>query len=164
MGSYFYESWMCPQHCTPTNWFRYFVIVCRSYVALMYVVFAIAVYKIREPLSRMIDRNFARYLILVFIFCSLGHALHTYAYIHQYFKLGFIVVYPLLCVFHTMLLIAALNAANRFKDMRSREEFNKIITLNNELQEREIEYLEQIGKLKNDLNEVILSNLKNKDI
>lgn len=110
------SEWMHPAHCTPCFWFRVLVITTGSYVALVYAVFSFWVLvKLRQPLARLIEEDFSYYLGVVFALCLAVHFAHSYSYIHQYFKLSLVFTYPLLCYYHTMLLLSSKKAIETFK-------------------------------------------------
>lgn len=122
------DKWMHPAHCLPDTWFRWMVIVCGTYVALMYFVFAYQVIvKLKEPLSRLIQSEFSGYLGWVFLFCAAVHWFHSLAYWHQYFKIPLLFAYPALCYYHTMLLRSSTTAIKNFSKLKTEADYKAAI-------------------------------------
>jgi len=124
------KDWMSPEHCTPDEWFRIFVILCGGYVSIIYFIFAYWVKtKLKITLRILIQNKFPHYLGWVFIFCGITHGLHSFAYLNQYLKLGLFISYPALVYFHTMLLISSKKAIENIASLKTHQE---LILLENE--------------------------------
>lgn len=108
------SSWMCPRHCTPSYWFRMFVIINGSLISALYLLFSyFAKTSLRQLISTIMGEKWAFNLGMVFLFCALTHGLHSLAYISQYFKIGLLITYPPLLFFMLALLYRSSKAVEK---------------------------------------------------
>lgn len=151
------KTWMSPQHCTPDTWFRIMIFICGSYVAAMYFVFAYQVLiKLKQALANLIQNKFPARLGIVFLLCALVHWTHSASYLHQYYKLMLLFLYPILCYYHTILLFSAKQAIVNLSELKTKKDIEEVLSENKGLKAENAKIMTAISVAisKNTLNEL----------
>lgn len=139
------NNWMCPKHCTPDEWVRTWMIVFGTYISVVYSLFAYKVlFSLRVPLKNLIHKKFPVILGVIFLLCALVHLSHSWAYLHQYWKLIALFFYPLLAFFHTKLLTIANESIRNMGNLKTVEDIKEIKDENTRLKLEKKQLLDHI--------------------
>lgn len=140
------DKWMHPHHCTPTDWFRLFVIISSLLVLMTYIFFSWQLIAMRETLGKFVGKKFVITLALVFIFCGSCHAVHGLAYLHQNVKLLHLLFYPVLLFFQFSLILLSMKAISTLSKFKSIEYVEVITEENKRIKLKYAQMIEDVAK------------------